>query len=136
MGVLTGLTRTLSRCNYTISSVTSCGTYCLAYLITCLAVEQDPADLNNFGRIFRHIYTMFIAGGCHMDDHISVQLRGCWSSRWWNGSHIVTNVQLIYRQGGISVNEDSASLTMLTVLHVSSVRSIIIGPHTVAEEAH
>lgn len=44
------------------------------YLFTTLCIEQDPAKLDYFSGILGYIYTMFITGCCHMNDHITVQI--------------------------------------------------------------
>jgi hypothetical protein len=46
--------------------------------VTAPAVKEDLSNLDDFGRIFRHTYPIFVARCCHVNDHISVQL---WDSR-------------------------------------------------------
>ncbi len=50
------------------------------YLVTSLAVEQDPTQFDDFCRVFCDIHTMLVAGGRNMDDDISVEF-GDWCSR-------------------------------------------------------
>jgi len=51
---------------------------CRTYLVTISCVEQDPADLDGFGRIFGHIDTMFVAGSGYMDDDVALETGALW----------------------------------------------------------
>ncbi len=45
------------------------------YLITGLSIQQQPANLNDLSRVFRHVNAMFIAGSRYVDYHIAVDAR-------------------------------------------------------------
>ena len=45
-----------------------------SHLLATVGIEQDPAKLDDFGRILCNIHPMFIAGGSHMDDNIAVKV--------------------------------------------------------------
>lgn len=76
MGVLTGLTRTLSRWSW-IEKERQTGfadkSRVAAYLVAVLGVEQDPAQLNDFCRVLGHIDTVLVAGGGYVDDKVAVE---------------------------------------------------------------
>lgn len=48
----------------------------MAHLIQCVGVQQDPAKLNDLGRVLGHIDTMLVAGGGDVDDDVAVDLEG------------------------------------------------------------
>lgn len=56
-----------------------------AYLVTGLSIEEDPAELDNFGRVFRDVDSVFVAGGSNVDDHVAVQV----AARRRIGSHLL-----------------------------------------------
>jgi hypothetical protein len=58
-----------------------------AYLVARLAVEQDPSQLDYFGRIFSHVYTVLIAGGSHVNDDVTIEFGSSRSGSL--GRHIV-----------------------------------------------
>jgi hypothetical protein len=93
MGVLTGFTSTLWRCNCNGTECQKSTRYIkvnrglrllfqgpkrrvdgTAYLLKILSIEQNPCQLNDFGRILGHVYAMFIASGRNVDDYITVDL--------------------------------------------------------------
>lgn len=43
------------------------------YLFAIGRVEQDPAELYDFGRVFCDIDTVLVAGGRNVDDHVPLQ---------------------------------------------------------------
>lgn len=47
-----------------------------AHLVKSLCVHQDPADLDNLGRVLGDIYAVLVAGGSDVDDHIAVNVQG------------------------------------------------------------
>ena len=67
-----------------------CSLWSETYLIAGLCVEQNPSELDHFGRIFGDINAMLIAGGGHMDDDIAVELGNGRSS----GGHIGSNCKV------------------------------------------
>lgn len=46
----------------------------MTYFITALAIQQNPANLDDLGRVLGHIYTVFVAGRGYVDNDVSVQL--------------------------------------------------------------
>lgn len=44
-----------------------------SYFFAVVGIEQDPAELDDLGRVFRNIYPMLVTGGSYMDDDVSVQ---------------------------------------------------------------
>ena len=79
IGVLTGLTRTLSRWSYIAndyySSLGKRGAWlCVNYLFTALRVEKNPAELDHFCRIFCHVHPMLITGRSDVDNHVAVEV--------------------------------------------------------------
>lgn len=83
IGVLTGFTRMLSRCNC-IKRLRLAGrkkpeniqdAIDGAYLITILGIKQNPSQLNHLGRILGHVHSMFVAGSRNVYNDVAVQLR-------------------------------------------------------------
>lgn len=45
-----------------------------AHLFQRLCVKQDPAQLNNLGRVLRDIDAVLVTGGRNVDDHVAVDV--------------------------------------------------------------
>lgn len=81
IGVLTGLTRTLSCViwNWTKrlgqGQVGYTGEISIldTHLLECVGIKQNPAKLNNLSRILCDIDTMLITGGGNVDDDVSIR---------------------------------------------------------------
>lgn len=105
MGVLTGLTRTLSWVIYCdgrrVSDASFSGVWMLwpgsgaggggqriSNLFKRVGINENPAKLNDLGGILCHIYTVFIAGSRNVDHDVAVdvELRHLLRSHDSNGS--------------------------------------------------
>ena len=42
------------------------------HFFTGLCIQQDPAELNDLGRVLCDIYAMFITGCCYVDDQVPI----------------------------------------------------------------
>jgi hypothetical protein len=89
IGVLTGLTKMLSRCSYWAIRELAVGNvlWDSTNLVARLAIEQDPSQLDYFGRVLSHIYTVLIAGSSHVNDDVTVEFGSSRSGSL--GGHIV-----------------------------------------------
>lgn len=78
MGVFTGFTRTLSRCNCETYVSTTWGALGNGgtHLLARFGIEQYPSELNDLGRVLGDINTMLVAGCSDMYHHVSVEIRG------------------------------------------------------------
>lgn len=47
----------------------------MSYLVKRFSIEQDPAELNDFGRVLSHINAMLIACSRNMDNDVSLGMR-------------------------------------------------------------
>lgn len=45
-----------------------------AYLLAVLGIQENPSELNDLGRVLGNVYAVLIAGGCNVDDDISVEV--------------------------------------------------------------
>lgn len=78
MGVLTGLTSTLSRWSWGSRSANALAVAIgrwKPHFLAGFCIEQNPAELNDFGRVFCDIYTVLVTGGGYVNDHIAVEVR-------------------------------------------------------------
>ncbi|KAH0551083.1 hypothetical protein GP486_007568 [Trichoglossum hirsutum] len=93
IGVLTGLTRTLSRWSYAHEKIVSvppqAGSRYIAtrkghndvkmdgahYLLKILRIQKNPAELDHLRRVLRDIHPMLIARCGNMDDNVAIQVR-------------------------------------------------------------
>lgn len=82
MGVLIGFTKTLSRVicvdtNVSLIHEQPDPSFSMdrRYLVTALGVEQDPSQLDDFGRVLGDIDPMLVTGGGDVNDDISIEVR-------------------------------------------------------------
>lgn len=47
------------------------------YLLAILRIQQQPANLDDLGRVLCHVYTMLITSRGHMNDQVAVDV-GLW----------------------------------------------------------
>jgi hypothetical protein len=81
IGVLMGLTRTLSRVIWTAVSVSpsllwhkGCRQpWRATYLFEGLCIDQHPAQLDDFGRVLCDVDTMLVAGGSDVNHDIAIE---------------------------------------------------------------
>lgn len=45
-----------------------------AYLFEVVGIQKDPTELNNLGGILGHVYTVLVASGRDVNDHVAVHL--------------------------------------------------------------
>lgn len=90
MGVLTGLTRTLSwviwqqrktfvshlarrRWNV-LAQLWALGWLLATHLLERVGIKQDPSKLNHLGRVLCHIDAVLVAGGRNVDDDVAIDV--------------------------------------------------------------
>jgi hypothetical protein len=81
IGVLMGLTRTLSRVIWTAGSVSPSLSWhkgCrepwgATYLFEGLCIDQHPAQLDDFGRVLCDVDTVLVAGGGDVNHDIAIE---------------------------------------------------------------
>ena len=80
MGVLTGLTRTLSRWIYHVAyeqAICLTPNSTMTYLLTIFGIEQEPANFDDLGGVFGYVDAMFVASGSNMNNQVAVNIRLC-----------------------------------------------------------
>ena len=84
-----------------ISRDPTLGSKSVSYLIAALAIKENPANLNHFGRVLGHIHAVLVAGRGHVDNDVSVQLWNCRSG----GRHLgaMRTVGFEATEGGLAV---------------------------------
>ena len=70
-----------------------------AHLFEGVCIQEDPAKLNDLGRVLCNIYAMLIAGRSHVHDHIAVdaELRALLRRHFGR----VVRVVVVRSQGGV-----------------------------------
>jgi hypothetical protein len=77
IGVLMGLTRTLSRWSYEHAISThsqEIAEQSWTYLVTALCIEENPPKLYHLSRVLGDIDSVLVAGGGNVDHNVSVQI--------------------------------------------------------------
>lgn len=67
----------------------------MTYLLECLGVYKNPANLNHLGTVFRHVNAVLVTGGGDMDNNIAIRWR---RNLLWKGRHGVVWQWLILKR--------------------------------------